>query len=421
MPRRLWRASPFALICAALCGQAYAQKPLSWDEVRDLYRENNPNLIAGQIGVQEFQANETTAGLRPNPVFTSVNDQFRVFSPSQLDAWNNAQWTQTVTQLFERQHKRGLRVESAKLATSMATTDLADFERQMTFGLRAAFVQILQSKSVLELATENLSHYEKILDVNRQRLQAGDIARVDLTRLELQRAQFESDLQNATISLRTAKIQLMSMLSARQPVDSFDVAGEFDFRETPLNLEDLHRAALDTRPDLKSAFTAINKAKTDNRLAWANGTADPTIGLEYQRTPADPTGYNTLGFSLSIPLRFFDKNQGEKARTALEINRAERVREGVTLGIYRDVDSAYEALDSVRVLLRSYRAQYLRQAVEARDSVSFAYSNGGASLLDFLEAQKSYRDIQLNYRNLIGSYLTAAAQLNLAVGREVIP
>jgi cobalt-zinc-cadmium efflux system outer membrane protein len=421
MPRRFWRALSFTLICAGFCGRAFAQKPLSWDEVRDLFRKNNPNLIAGQIGVQETQANEITAGLRPNPILSTVNDQFRVFSPGKLDAWNSAQWTQTVTQLFERRNKRGLRVESARLATSMATTDLADFERQMVFGLRTAFVQILQAKSVLELATDNLKYYERILDVNRQRLQAGDIARADLTRLELQRAQFESDLENAKVGLRTAKIQLMSMLNARQPAESFDVAGEFELKESSLNPEELHRAALEMRPDLKSALTAIDKAKTDNRLAWANGSTDPTIGLEYQRTPADPSGNNTMGFNISIPLRIFDKNQGEKARTALEISRAERVREGIILGIYRDVDSAYGVLESVRVLLRSYRSQYLRQAGEARDSVSFAYSNGGASLLDFLDAQKSYRDIQLNYRNLIGSYLAAAAQLNLAVGREVLP
>jgi cobalt-zinc-cadmium efflux system outer membrane protein len=421
MPRRSWRALLLASICTGLCGQAFAQKAMSWDEVRDLFRKNNPSLIAGRIGVQEFQASEITAGLRPNPTFSTVNDQFRVFSPGRLDAWNSAQWTQTVTQLLERRNKRGLRVESAKLVTSMATTDVADFERQMIFGLRAAFVQILQARAVLELATDNLNYYQRVLDVNRQRLQAGDIARVDLTRLELQRAQFQSDLENARVSLRTAKIQLMSMANIRQPLDSFDVAGEFDFKESGLNLEELHRTALELRPDLKSSLTAIDKAKTDNRLAWANGSTDPTIGLEYQRTPADPTGNNTMGFNISIPLRIFDRNQGEKARTALEISRAERVREGILLGIYRDVDSAFEALESVRILLRSYRDQYLKQAVEARDSVSFAYSNGGASLLDFLDAQKSYRDIQLNYRNLIGSYLASAAQLNLAVGREVIP
>ncbi len=323
--------------------------------------------------------------------------------------------------MFERRNKRGLRTESAKLATSMAAADLADFERQMIFSLRTAFVQILQAKSVLELATDNLTYYEKVLEVNRKRFQAGDIARADLTRLELQRAQFETDLENARVNLRTAKIQLISILNSHQPADDFDVAGEFDFRETDLNREELHRTALDLRPDLKSAVTAVERARTDNQLAWANGSTDPTIGLEYQRTPGDPSGSNTMGFNVSIPLRLFDKNQGEKARTALEISRADRVREGIVLGIHRDVESAYAALEGVRTLLRSYRNQYLRQAVEARDTVSFAYANGGASLLEFLDAQKSYRDTQLSYRNLIGSYLSAAAQLNLAVGREVIP
>ncbi len=421
MSRPLRRAFALILVGAGFCSHAFAQNALNWDAVRELFRKNNPSLIAGRIGVQEFQANEITAGLRPNPVFSSVNDQFRVFSPGKLDAWNSSQWTQTVSQLFERRNKRGLRVESARFATSIAGTDLADFERQLTFSLRDLFIRVLLSKSVLELATDNLQYYEKILEVNRQRLQAGDIARVDLTRLELQRAQFESDMESARVGLRTAKIALLALLNDRRPVDDFDVTGDFDFRESPVSREEARHIALELRPDLKSTITAIDKARTDNRLAWANGSADPIIGLEYQRTPSDPTGNNTMGFNITVPLRIFDRNQGEKARSALEINRAERLREGVLIGIYRDVDSAFASLESVRTLLRSYRDHYLAQSADAREAVSFAYSRGGASLLDFLDAQKSYRDIQLSYRNLIGSYLAAANQLNVAVGREVIP
>jgi cobalt-zinc-cadmium efflux system outer membrane protein len=421
MPRRCRSAVTIALIGAGFCGQALAQNALSWGEVRDLFLKNNPSLAAGRIGVQEFQANEITAGLRPNPVFSTVNDQFRVFSLGSLDAWNNAQWTQTVSQLFERRNKRGLRVESARLATSIAGTDLADFERQLTFSLRDAFIRVLLSKSALELAADNLQDYEKILDVNRQRLLAGDIARVDLTRLELQRAQFESDLENARVGLRTAKIALLALLNDRRPVDDFDVTGEFDFRDSIISRAEARRIALEQRPDLKSSIAAIDKARTDNQLAWANGSTDPVLGLEYQRTPGDPTGYNTMGFSIAIPLRIFDRNQGEKARTALEVSRAERFREGVLIGINRDVDSAYESLESVRTLLRSYRDRYLAQSADTREAVSFAYSRGGASLLEFLDAQKSYRDIQINYRNLVGSYLAAANQLNFAIGREVIP
>jgi len=182
--------------------------------------------------------------------------------------------------------------------------------------------------------------------------------------------------------------------------------------------DEMHQAALDARPDLRSAATLIEKAKADNRLAWANGTADPVAGGEYLYN----AGFgSTIGWLVSVPIRVFDKNQGEKERTALEIKRTERLQNALATSALRDVDSAYEQLQGVVKLLRPYRDQYLGQSLEIRDTVSFSYSHGGASLLDFLDAQKSYRDTQLAYRNLVASYLSAANQLNFAVGREVIP
>src|SRR5262249_12515196 len=200
------------------------------------------------------------------------------------------------------------------------------------------------------------------------------------------------------------------------PIDSFDIMGDFDYKEQVILLDDVRRAALATRPDLQSANTAVRKAKVDHKLAWANGSADPTVGFEYARNPQ----VNTTGFSMTIPLRIFDRNQGEKARTQIEITRAERLRDNIAAGIYRDVDSAYTQLQSVLRLLRPYKQKYLEESREIRDLVSFSYSKGGASLLEFLDAQRSYRDTQLAYRNLIGGYLTAVAQLNLAVGREEV-
>jgi cobalt-zinc-cadmium efflux system outer membrane protein len=418
MRRRQWRARAYLLLLSAGFSTAcLAQKPLTWEEVHERFRNNNPNLLAGRTFVEESRAVETTAGLRPNPVLSVIEDQFHVFHPNPLAPFQNTQLTHDVTQLIERRNKRQLRVESASLATSAATTDLADIERQLTFNLRDAFARTLQAKSVLELAQENLKYYDHVIEVNRERFKAGDVSRADLVRVELQRVQFESDLVNAEVNLRTAKIGLLALMNDRQPVDGFDVTGQFGFRESVPPLEDARRAALDARPDLKSAATAIERAKNDNRLAWANGSTDPTVGVEYQRTGPD----NTVGLLVSIPLRIFDRNQGEKARTELEIQRTGRIRESIVTGIYRDVDSAYATVGSVAALLKPYRDRYLPQAVEVRETVSFAYQNGGASLLEFLDAQKSYRDVQLNYRNLIGSYLAAVNQLNLAVGREVIP
>jgi len=417
MPRRFWRVLACSLLPGGLATVCLAQSgALTWEQVRERFRVNNPSLLAGETGIQESRANEVTAGLRPNPQISFVADEFRLFHPNPLQPFQNTQITPVISQLFERRNKRQLRTESARLATQIATTDQADLERNLTFNLRDAFNRTLQAKALLALASDNLAYYDQVLKVNEERFKAGDIAKVDLARLELQRVQFESDLQNARVNLRTARIQLLALLNDRSPVDAFDVTGDFDFKETILLPQELHRIAMDTRPDLESATTAIAKARADNKLAWANGSTDPTFGLEYQRTQPD----NTLGLSMDIPLRIFDRNQGEKARTALEIRRAGQLRQALVAGILRDVDSAYAQVDSVRTLLRPYKNKYLAESADVRDTVKFAYGRGGASLLDFLDAQKSYRDTQLSYINLIGSYLSAVNQLNLAVGREVM-
>jgi outer membrane protein, heavy metal efflux system len=389
---------------------------MSWDEVRDRFRQNNPQLLAGRTGVDETQANEITAGLKPNPQLSFTIDQWNFFRTDPFRPFAASQTISSISQLIERRGKRGLRVESAKLATSMSRTDLADLERQIVFTLRDAFVRTLQAKSVLELAQENITQYDRAIDLNRKRYEAGDISRADFDRIALQRAQFESDLQNALVNLRTAKIQLLSLMNDKQPVDAFDVSGLFDFGEKILLPDEMHQMAIDSRGDVRSADTVIQKAKVDNKLAWANGSTDPAVGVDYTRLGAD----NTIGVDFSIPLRIFDRNQGEKARTAIEIKRSQQARDVILNGAFRDIDSAYASVESVRAILRPYRDNYLPQAARVRESVSFAYSRGGASLLDFLDAQKAYRDTQLAYRNLIASYLSAVNQLNLAVGQEVL-
>lgn len=417
MLRQHWRALVPLLLSASIAGRGSAQQALTWEQVLERFRANNPNLMASRIAIDESRANELTAGLRPNPQFSVLLDQFHIFNPSQFRPFNNAQWTPAITQLVERRHKRQLRVESARLATATATTDQMDLERQLTFNLRDAFNRVLQEKSILELSQENMKYYDEVIRVNRERYRAGDIARSDLDRIELQRVQFESDLATAQVNLRTAKIDLLALVNDRgRPVDSLEVTGNFGFTEAIAIPAELHQMALDRRPDLRSAATAIQKARVDNRLAWANGSADPIWGFEYQRTQPD----NTAGVSLQIPLRIFDRNQGEKQRTTLEIARTGRLHENLVTIAFRDIDAAYASVETTRGILRSYRDRYIPQAGRVRETVSFAYKNGGASLLDFLDAQKSYRDTQLAYRNLIGSYLSAVNQLNLAVGQEVL-
>jgi cobalt-zinc-cadmium efflux system outer membrane protein len=280
-----------------------------------------------------------------------------------------------------------------------------------------AFVQALQEKAVLDLAKENLAYYDHVLGVNRERYKAGDIAQVDLDRLEIQRVQYESDLQTAEVNLRTAKIQLRALLNDRLPIDQFDVTGPFDFSTQLVPLDDLRQTALDTRPDLRAALQSVDKAKTDHKLAVANGSTDPTFGFDFGRNPPIDQYF---GFSVNIPMRIFDRNQGEKQRAELDIGRNERLADAARAQVFSDVDSASAMVSSNIILLQPYEDRYLKQAARIRDTISFSYEHGAASLLDFLNAQADYRSVQVNYLNLVASYLSAAGQLNLAVGREVI-
>jgi len=399
-------------------GMALSQQTLTWQQVREKFEAANPSLQAGLIGIDESRAAEITAHLRPNPNLGLTVDQINPFNGGPPHSAAGSLLTvAAVSYLHERQSKRELRLKSAQKETGIVVSAQADLERTLIFTLRMAFVQALQEKAILGLAKENLTYYDHVLDVNRERYKAGAIAQVDLDRLELQRVQYESDLQIAEESLETAKILLLALLNDRTPVDQFDVTGPFDFSRQIAPLDQVQQEALDTRPDLRFAFLSVDKAKTDHRLAIANGSTDPTFGFDVGRNPPID---QYIGFSMNIPLRIFDRNQGEKKRTELDIERNEKLVEAARAHVFADVDSAYASVNSAVTLLQPYKDRYLPQALRVRDTIVFSYEHGAASLLDFLNAQAEYRSVQVNYLNLIASYLDAANQLNLAVGREVI-
>jgi outer membrane protein, heavy metal efflux system len=423
--QRLLRRLCFGLFLVAVSARSgLAQGALTWQEVRDRFEQANPSLRAGQIGIDEFKAQEITAFLRPNPTFTLAVDGTQIAPKDGVwQPFRGTQFSPIFSYLHERQHKRDLRLESAQKATGIATSAQADLERSLLFNLRGGFVQTLQAKAVLKLANENLAYYDHVLDVSRERYKAGDIAQIDLDRLELQRVQYSTDVQTAEVSLRTAKIQLLMLLNDRTPVEQFEVTGPFDFVDQLQPLDELRDIALAARPDLQEALRAVDKAKTDHKLAVANGSTDPTLSAWYTRNPSfnNPFAFHTTGASVSIPLRIFDRNQGEKLRTQLDIDRNQKLLDATRALVFSDVDSAHAMLNSNLILLRPYKAKYLQQAVRVRDTITFSYQRGGASLLDFLNALNDYRSVERSYLTLIGSYLIAASQLNLAVGREVVP
>lgn len=415
-----WKVAMLLLSALTACP---AQQGLTWAQVKSKFEAANPSLKANALTVDESRAQEITAYLRPNPQFTLSSDATQI-------APHNGVWTPfkgtdfvpNVSYLHERDHKRELRLKSAKEGTRIAQSQYDDAKRNLEFTLRGAFVNTLQAKALLDLARAELDYYDHIIEISRDRFHAGDIAQIDFNRIELQRVQYEAALQSAIVNLRTAKIQLLQLLNDRTPVEQFDVTGAFEFSETLKPLEDFRQDALNTRPDLQAAMQTIQQAETNHKLAEANGSTDPTFAgwYTYNSSNNNPNGIQTLGASVSIPLRIFDRNQGEKQRTLIDIDRSRQASEASRAQVFSDVDSAYAQVQSNVELLKPYKQKYTAEATQVRDAITYAYQHGGASLMDFLNAQSDYRTVQQAYLQLIGAYLTAAAQLNLAVGREVI-
>ena len=413
-----------ALFLAVAIPEACAQTGYTWDQVKAKFEATNPALKADADNVDEARAEEITANLRPNPQFGTTVDGTQIVPNNGV--WQPLKGTFVVpgiSYLHERDHKRELRLKSAQEGTQISESQHEDLKRTLEFTLRSAFVQTLEANTVVELAQDDLAYYDKIITISRDRFKAGDIAQIDLDRIELLRVQYESELETAIVNLRTAKIQLLQLLNDHTPVAQFDVTGPFDFSDAIQPLADFRQIALNNRPDLQAALETIQQSQTNHKLAIANGSTDPTFGAWYTWNSSNnnANGLQTLGASVYIPLRIFDRNQGEKQRTQIDIDRSLQASEAMRAQVFSDVDTAYAEVQSNIELLKPYKAQYNAQALRVRDTVTYSYEHGGASLMDFLNAQSDYRQVQLAYAQLIGAYLTAAAQLNLAVGREVIP
>lgn len=419
-PRFIPVGTVLLLLGAALCP---AQQSLSWEQVKSRFESANPALKTDALNVDETQAQEITAYLRPNPQFSAAADGTQLVPHDGI--WQPLAGTDfvgTLSYLHERDHKRELRLQSAKEATQIAKSQHDDLIRTLEFNLRNAFVNTLEAKAMLDLAKAELEYYDHIIDISRERFKAGDLARVDLDRIELLRSQYEMEIQTSMVNLRTAKIQLLQLLNDRTPVEQFDVTGPFDFADTLGPLDDFRKTASDARPDLQAALQTIQQSQTNHKLAVSNGSTDPTFSgwYTYNASNNNPNATQTIGASVAIPLRIFDRNQGEKQRTLLDVSRSQQASEAVRAQVFGDVDSAYAQVESNIALLKPYKTQYRDQATRVRDTITYSYQHGSASLIDFLNAQSDYRTVQQTYLQLIGAYLTAAAQLNLAVGREVI-
>ncbi len=411
---RISRLTVVVMFASAVFAQN-APAPLTLHDALQLMRANNIGLASARLHAKATTMAEITASLRPNPVLSSANEDFNVFNPAHFDI-NNQEFTQSVGFTVERGGKRAARIASAKLGSVVANDQFADNQRQAEFQVRNLFVTLLAAKDARRIAQENLSDYQRSLDANHLRLQSGDISQTEFDRSKLEEARFQNDLIAAESAERQARVQLEAAIGVPDS-PSFSITGSLSPPATSFDLSSLRDLALSNRPDLKAASDSVTKAQADVRLAHANGAADLTVAPEYKRNGRD----NTVGVTLQVPLRFFDRNQGEKARTRYEEQASQFAARAARLQVEADVAQAYEAYSAALRRVQLYSTEYLNTARDVRDRTAFSYEHGHSNLLDYLDALRSYRDVASAAVNANAQLWTAIHQLSYVTGAEVLP
>jgi cobalt-zinc-cadmium efflux system outer membrane protein len=400
--------------------QSHGTIRLTLDQAIQLALEHNHNLKAAQTTIQQNQAQEITANLRPNPVLSADTQFLPIFQPDQFsDAYldNTAQFDVGISYLFERGKKRQHRLQAAKDQTAVTTSQVADNERTLMFSVAQQFINVQLAESTLDLAIENMKSFQNTVDISEARYKAGDISEVDFLKIKLQLLQFQSDLSQAQLSKTQALVALRQFLGYKTVPEDFDVSGDFDYIPLKVGLEDLQSKALQNRPDFRAALQGVTQAKSQYELARANGKRDITGFFNYTHVGA----VNTADMGLNFQLPIFDRNQGEIARTNYAINQAQELQLAANDQVLSDVLTAFESMRDNDQVVSLYRAGYLDAAKESRDITEYSYKRGAASLLDFLDAERSYRATELAYRQSLAAYLTALEQLREAVGVRNLP
>jgi cobalt-zinc-cadmium efflux system outer membrane protein len=393
---------------------------LSLDETIRLALQHNHALQAARSTILQGQAQEITANLRPNPVISWDSQFFPLFNPSQFSTdylANQAQFDFGVGYLFERGKKRQHRLQAAKDQTAVTRSQVADNERQLIFNVSQQFIAVLLAQSTLDFAQQNLDSFKQTLDISESRYKAGDMSESDLLKIKLQLLQFQTDLSSAKLAKVQALAGLRQFLGFESVPDNYDVEGELAYQVVHVGLDDLKALALRSRPDLQAAQLGVTSARSQESLAEANGKRDLNASFSYTHT----AGINTGAFFFNIDLPIFDRNQGEIARTRYAITQFQELASEASQQVLTDVVDAYEALHSNDQIIQLYRGGYVDQAKESRDITEYAYKRGAASLLDFLDAERTYRANQVAYRQALASYMTALEQLRQATGTRNLP
>src|ERR1039457_4207075 len=404
--------------------QTLAQKPggvtISLDEAIQMALRHNHSLMAARTVIQQNQAEETTANLRPNPVLTGDSQFLPIFQPSQFSSDyldNTAQFDLGLSYLFERGQKRQHRLQAAKDVTAVTRSQVADNERSLSFNVASLFINVELAESTLELANQDLKSFQETVNITDERYKAGDIGEDDLLKMKLQLLQFQMDVSAAQLSRVQTLSDLRQLLGYESVGPDYDVTPEFDYQPVKGNLDDLQAKALANRPDLRASQLGINAANSQLALQKAIGKRDVTGQVSYTHL-----GYiNDVSLFGQIQLPIFDRNQGEIARAGFSITQAQEQERFASGQVLTDVRDAFEGMRANEQIVALYRSGYLDDAQQSLDIADYAYKHGAASLLDFLDAERSERATQLGYRQALASYLLALEQLREAVGTRSLP
>ena len=411
-----------AVLVPLVAGIAAGQgtKLISLDQAIELALAHNHALKATRTQIQQNEAQEITANLRPNPVF-GVDSQFvPFFSPQDFSGENLDQTQQFdvgLSYLFERGHKRQHRLKAARDATAVTRAQVADAERTLAFDVGQQFISVLLAESTLEFAEQDLKGFQQTVDISQEQFKAGFIGEGDYLKIKLQLLQFQTDVSSARVAKVQALTGLRGLLGYETVPADFDVVGDLAYQAVKGNLEDLQVRALKERPDYRAAELGVTAANSQVQLAKANGKVDVNGTYNFSHV----AGENSASIFASFPLPIFDRNQGEIARTKYALTEAEEQQRSANDTVLSDVGNAYAAVRSNDEVVQLYTSGYLKQAQDSRDISEYAYKRGAASLLDYLDAERSYRSTQLAYRQALAAYMTALEQLKEAIGSRNLP
>jgi outer membrane protein, heavy metal efflux system len=393
---------------------------ITLDQAIDLALTHNHSLQATRTLILQNQAQEITADLRPNPTLVADSQFVPIFNPQYFSADNLDQVHQFdigIGYLFERGHKRPRRLQAARDQTDVTRAQVADAERALTFNVGQQYVSVLLAESTLQFALQDLQSFQQTVDISEAQLKAGYIGEGDYLKIKLQLLQFQTDVSSARLARVQALISLRELLGYNAVPANYDVIGDLAYQPLKGTMEDLQLKALDLRPDFRAAKFGITAAQSQILLAKANAKVDVNGTVDYTHVAAE----NTASFFVNFPLPIFNRNQGEIARTGYALTQAQELQQSASDTVLSDVANAYEAVRSNDEVVLLYSSGYLKQAQDSRDISEYAYKRGAASLLDFLDAERSFRSVQLAYRQALGSYMTALEQLKEAVGTRNLP